>query len=81
MWDDLWTDARLLTMQGEGLGLIEPGALAVRAGRIAWVGPMAELPATPARHRHDAGGRFILPGFVDGHTHLVFAGERIGEFE
>lgn len=81
MWDDLWTDARLVTMQGEGLGLVEPGALAVEAGRIAWVGPMADLPAAQARYRHDAGGRFILPGFVDGHTHLVFAGERIGEFE
>jgi imidazolonepropionase len=81
MFDDLWTDARLVTMQGEGLGVIEPGAIAVKDGVIAWLGPMAELPATEARHVHDAGGRFILPGFVDAHTHLVFAGNRIGEFE
>ncbi|MBY0336651.1 MAG: imidazolonepropionase [Acetobacteraceae bacterium] len=81
MWDDVWVDARLCTMEGPGLGVVEPGAIAVRAGRIAWVGPMAELPATPARHRHDCGGRWILPGFVDGHTHLVFAGDRVGEFE
>ena len=81
MWDDLWTDARLVTMQGEGLGVIEPGAIAVQNGRIAWLGPMAELPGTDARRTQDAGGRFILPGFVDAHTHLVFAGNRIGEFE
>ena len=81
MWDDLWTDARLVTMQGEGLGVIEPGAIAVQDGRIAWLGPMAELPGTDARRTQDAGGRFILPGFVDAHTHLVFAGNRIGEFE
>lgn len=81
MWDDLWTNARLVTMQGQGLGLIEPGAIGVKDGVIAWVGPMSELPAMEARHRHDAGGRFILPGFVDAHTHLVFAGDRIGEFE
>ncbi|HYF09305.1 MAG TPA: imidazolonepropionase, partial [Acetobacteraceae bacterium] len=81
MWDDLWVNARLVTMQGDGLGMIEPGALAVRDGRIAWVGPMKELPAPQAKRRHDAGGRVLMPGFVDGHTHLVFAGNRIGEFE
>lgn len=81
IWDDLWTDARLVTMQGDGLGLIEPGALAVLDGRIAWVGAMRDLPNQDAQRTHDAGGRFILPGFVDAHTHLVFAGQRIGEFE
>lgn len=81
IWDDLWTDARLVTMQGGGLGLIEAGALAVQDGRIAWVGAMSELPHQHAQRTHDAGGRFILPGFVDCHTHLVFAGQRIGEFE
>jgi imidazolonepropionase len=80
-WDDLWLDARLVTMQGDGLGLIEPGAIAVQAGRIAWVGAMRDLPHRDAARVHDAGGRFVLPGFVDGHTHLVFAGNRIGEFE
>lgn len=81
MWDDLWTHARLVTMQGEGLGLIEPGALAVQDGRIAWAGAMRDLPREDAQRTHDAGGRFLLPGFVDAHTHLVFAGDRIGEFE
>jgi imidazolonepropionase len=81
MWDDLWLDARLATMQGDGLGVVEPGAIATQDGRIAWVGPCADLPAMPARRRHAAAGRWILPGFVDGHTHLVFAGNRVGEFE
>ncbi|WP_371819164.1 imidazolonepropionase [Roseococcus sp. SDR] len=80
-WDDLWLDARLVTMQGDGLGLIEPGAIAAKDGRIAWVGAMADLPHRDAARLHEAGGRFVLPGFVDGHTHLVFAGNRIGEFE
>jgi imidazolonepropionase len=81
MWDDLWVDARLATMQGDGLGLIESGAIATAGDRIAWVGPLADLPATAARRRHDAQGRLLMPGFVDGHTHLVFAGNRVGEFE
>lgn len=81
MWDDFWTNAQLVTMQGDGLGLITPGALAVQDGRIAWVGPMTALPATPAARHHDAGGRVLMPGFVDGHTHLIFAGDRIDEFE
>lgn len=81
MWDDVWVDARIVTMQGTGLGLIEPGALATKDGRIAWVGPMADLPAMRAARRHDARGRVMMPGFVDGHTHLVFAGDRIGEFQ
>ena len=81
VWDELWTDARMVTMQGGALGLIEPGAIAVKDRRIAWVGAMADLPHQDTQRKHDAGGRFILPGFVDSHTHLVFAGNRIGEFE
>lgn len=80
MWDDLWINARLATLQGEGLGVVEPGAIAVAEGRIAWVGAMADLHAPQAHRCHDAAGRWLLPGFVDSHTHLVFAGERVGEF-
>jgi imidazolonepropionase len=46
---------------------------------VAWVGPEASAPA--ADRRHDVGGRAVLPGFVDSHTHLVFAGDRAAEFE
>ncbi|WP_431683920.1 imidazolonepropionase [Kitasatospora sp. KL5] len=50
----------------------------VDGGRIAWVGPAAAAPA--ADDRFDAAGRALLPGFVDSHSHLVFAGDRTAEF-
>src|SRR5690606_38829811 len=66
----------------DGYGSIEDGALAWRDGLIAWVGPRSALPAgTAATHTHDFGGGWITPGLVDCHTHLVFAGNRAGEFE
>jgi imidazolonepropionase len=80
--DRLWRNARLATMAGEGLGLIEGGAVAARDGRIAWVGRERELPAgLKARETFDCAGRWITPGLVDCHTHLVFAGDRSDEFE
>lgn len=67
--------------RGDLLGLVGDAAVAVEGGRIAWVGPEADL---PGRHRDsgplDCDGRAVLPGFVDPHTHLVFAGDRAGEF-
>jgi len=81
----IWVNARLATMvAGPGYGEIEDGAIAVRGGRIAWVGARAALPAalrTSATSEHDAGGRWITPGLIDCHTHLVYAGSRAGEFE
>src|SRR5579872_6137036 len=66
-----------------GCGVVPDGAIAARAGRIIWVGPARELATAVdlkgARHL-DAGGRAVLPGFVDSHTHLVFAGDRAEEF-
>jgi imidazolonepropionase len=61
------------------LGVIEAAAVAVSDGRITFAGPAAEMPAGPAARFVDAGGGFVLPGFVDAHTHLVFAGDRDGE--
>ncbi len=62
--------------------LIENGAVVVRDGRIAWVGPTAELPPTSgADEVIDAEGKVVLPGLVDSHTHLIFAGSRADEFE
>ena len=86
MWDTLWTNARLATMTAGGApyGALEPAALAAEAGRIAWLGPMAGLPGRPgalARSVVDAGGRWITPGLIDCHTHLVHAGDRAREFE
>ena len=64
------------------LGIIEGAALMARDGRIAWLGPEAALPDALAGDATilDAGGRAVLPGFVDSHTHPVFAGSRAGEF-
>ncbi|MFR9755381.1 imidazolonepropionase [Streptomyces sp. TR06-5] len=64
---------------GEGpLGVIENAALVTEGARVAWAGPSAAAPA--ADHAHDAAGRAVLPGFVDSHSHLVFAGDRTREF-
>lgn len=58
---------------------IEKGAVLVESGRIAWVGRGKDVPAKPRRHL-DAQGGIVIPGFVDCHTHLVFAGTREQEF-
>ncbi len=57
---------------------LRDAALIISGGRIAWTGPAASAPA--ADDMVDAGGRAVLPGFVDSHAHLVFAGERSAEF-
>jgi imidazolonepropionase len=61
------------------LGLLLDAALVIDSGVVAWVGSSAAAPAADARI--DVEGRAVLPGFVDSHTHLVFAGERSAEFE
>lgn len=74
--------ARLVTLAGEaGWGLVERGALAVRAGAIAWAGPESKLPACAAASEIDVNGALVTPGLVDCHTHLVHAGHRHDEFE
>jgi imidazolonepropionase len=62
----------------DALGTITGAALVVEGSTVAWVGPAAEAPA--ADEHVDAGGRAVLPGFVDSHSHLVFAGDRAAEF-
>ena len=74
----LWTNARLATMAGTGLGVVEDGAIACRDGRIAYVGPAADAPR--AAETIDCGGRWITPGLIDCHTHLIHAGDRAGEW-
>lgn len=63
---------------GSPLGILRDAALVIEQGRIAWVGAARGAPA--ADERVDVGGRAVVPGFVDSHTHLVFAGERSAEF-
>ncbi len=65
---------------GAPWGAIEDGMIAVDGDRIAWVGPRAEWKGK-ARNEHDAHRAWITPGLVDCHTHLVYAGNRAGEFE
>jgi len=85
MHDAIWVNAQLATMRpGSHYGALRDGALAVKDGRIAWVGERAALDQAPeniAREVHDAGGAWITPGLVDCHTHLVYAGDRAHEFE
>jgi len=76
--DILFVDARLATMAG-GYGIVDDGAVAVRDGRIAWVGPRSQAPA--AGREHDCGGLWLTPGLVDCHTHIVHAGNRSDEWE
>jgi imidazolonepropionase len=85
-WDRLWINARLATMRPGfwPYGAIADGAIGVEGGRIAFAGVAAELKARPEDFAHeviDAGGRWITPGLVDCHTHIVFAGDRADEFE
>ncbi len=84
--DAIWLNARLATMADTGVpyGALEDGALATRGGRIAWVGAIGDLPGKPealAETVHDCGGRWITPGLIDCHTHLIYGGNRAGEFE
>jgi imidazolonepropionase len=81
--DRLWSNARIATLDPArpGLGVIEAGAIAAREGRIAWVGPMADMPALEATERVDMAGRWVTPGLVDCHTHLLYGGDRAHEFE
>lgn len=85
-WDSVWLDANLATMASASsapYGLIEDGAIVVKDGRISWVGHRASLPANVlgdvAANRMD--GRWITPGLIDCHTHLIHGGTRAKEFE
>jgi len=81
--DRLVVNVALATMQpGTPYGAIRDGALAIRAGRIAWVGERQAMPADlAAREELDGRGGWLTPGLVDCHTHLVYAGNRADEFE
>jgi imidazolonepropionase len=77
----LLTNARIATMCGDEYGVIDDGALAVANGRIAWLGPRSQAPDVDASMQRSLAGRWVTPALIDCHTHLVFAGDRAGEFE
>ena len=81
----LWRRARLATLAGDtGWGLVEQGALVTRGAQIEWAGALAGLPpalAAGITAEHDLDGALVTPGLVDCHTHLVYGGQRAGEFE
>jgi len=79
--DRLWTDARLATMAGPDLGIVEDGVVASADGAILFAGPRAEAPAFEPAETIRCESRWITPGLIDCHTHLIHAGNRAHEFE
>ncbi|TPK66574.1 imidazolonepropionase [Mesorhizobium sp. B2-4-19] len=81
----VWRNARLATMADgvAGLGIVEKGAIAARDGLIVYAGAEADMPASAGQGAEtvDCEGRWITPGLIDCHTHLVYAGNRANEFE
>ncbi len=85
-WDQIWAGANIATMVAgvQPYGNIKNGALAVKGDRIAWIGPAAEGAREAAARGipiHDAQGLWLTPGLIDCHTHLVYGGHRVEEFE
>lgn len=76
----LWQHCHAATMKDGRYSIIEDAAIITEGERIIWIGPRAELPEHPIQST-DLGGAWVTPGFIDCHTHLVFGGDRSGEFE
>ena len=77
--DRLWQNTRLATMASAGV--VQDGVIACKGGRIVYVGSRSDAPAFSAAEVVDCAGRWITPGLIDCHTHLVHAGDRAHEFE
>jgi imidazolonepropionase len=85
-WDQVWSGANIATMVAgaEPYGNLKDAALAVKGERIAWIGSAAEANARAAAQNlpiEDARGLWMTPGLIDCHTHLVYGGNRVEEFE
>jgi imidazolonepropionase len=82
--DHIWHGCRLATLSPsrQGLGLVDDGLVAAADGRIIYAGSAAEAPSSlDAKQRTNCEGRWVTPGLIDCHTHLVYGGNRAGEFE
>jgi len=79
----VWRNARLATLAASrpGLGIIENGVIAANGGNVIYAGAALDAPAFQAAERIDCEGRWVTPGLIDCHTHLVYAGNRAAEFE
>ncbi|HFB54407.1 MAG TPA: imidazolonepropionase [Hellea balneolensis] len=83
-YDTIFINLHLATMDEKisaPYGMIEDAAVAVKHGRIEWLGKVDDLPSLHADEVHDCGGNWLTPGLVDCHTHVVFGGNRAQEFE
>ncbi|EJL24211.1 imidazolonepropionase [Novosphingobium sp. AP12] len=79
--DTIWKDARLATMVGDGIGVVERGIIAASDGKIVYAGAVDDAPGLDAPRVVDCEGRWITPGLIDCHTHLIHGGDRAAEFE
>lgn len=81
--DQVWRNARLATLDPSkmGLGEVLDGLVASAHGRIVFAGAASDAPALEAAKTVDCAGRWITPGLIDPHTHLVYGGDRAHEFE
>ena len=81
--DRVWRHARLATLASDrpGLGIVEDGVIAAAGGQIVYAGSASDAPALESAETIDCEGRWITPGLIDCHTHLVYAGDRAREFE
>jgi imidazolonepropionase len=84
-WDQVWIGANIATMEGPApYGAVDDAALAIKGERIAWIGSAAEGQRRAQAQGsviRDAKGMWITPGLIDCHTHLVYGGNRLEEFE
>jgi len=84
-WQTLWRNVNLATMTegGSGYGAIEQGALAIADGKIVWIGKESDLPEydNAVVNVIDGQGKWLTPGLIDCHTHIVYGGNRANEFE
>ncbi len=79
--DTLIENCRVASMAQANYGAHDDAVVAIADGKVAWTGARGEAPAFDAREVFDGGGGWITPGLIDCHTHLVYGGDRAGEFE
>jgi imidazolonepropionase len=79
MWDRLLVDCNIATLEGDGLGIVENGAVGIADGKVVRVAKRTELAGYRAKQVDALAGAWVTPGLIDCHTHLVFGGNRADE--